>query len=411
MSKPTTTAADLAKKLQYERAIERMTSKEPFVVEHTINLDWFEAMASGAFINGDDVKERYEFDNGRIVLARKGTGTKIFKYGFEIYLDGKLFGKCHCSPRAAEILKPDYIQFQVQNNVLYEDGGFSDIKYFFAKMSWKLVNLTRFDIALDGVDVMDLVEQYLQKKIDRLGRAKLNAHIEGKHTITGFDIGRSKGWNKMCTGYIKTKELEKSNKNYIKDFWKRTGLQTEGREIQRLEMKIKNEEVKKIVDFEWRDLDNFEYLATIFRTCMKNFFEFIEIGSDSNVTRAKRIEFINWDFLGALLLPRLSTKESNEVYRMKQGAKTNFWCYLASGFDEITGEPKGKHYAQMAQEMAANVNCLDWFANKLDLWKDEFYKKCGYVDGVIQFQYLLHFEQYEDNTQLQLFEKHVPGKM
>lgn len=403
MIKPNTTASQVAAKLQYERAIERMTSKENFVVQHTINLDWFEAMLSGAFINGDNAQEKYEFDNGQIILAKKGTGTKVFKHGYEIYFKGKLFGKCHCHPRAKEILRPDYIQFQVCNNVLYEASGFSDIKYLFEKLHWKLINLTRFDIALDGVDVMDLIDQYNQKKIDRLGRAKLTTHIEGKHKITGFDIGRSKGWNKMCTGYIKTVELEKSNKNYIKDFWKRTGLQTEGREIQRLEMKIKNEEVKKISDFEWKDLDNFEYLATIFRTSMKNFFEFIEMGTDTNVTRAKRIEFINWDFLGANLLPRLSTKETSEVYRMKQGAKTNYWCYLASG---------GKHYAQMAQEQAMNVNCLDWYMNKLEKWKEEYYKKCGHnKDGLISFQYLLHFEQYEDNSQLALFEIHRPEKI
>lgn len=395
MTKPIISASDLAKKLQYERAIERMTSKGEFVVQHTINPDWFEVMASGAFIEGDNALEKYEFDNGNIVLAKKEMGTKIFKHGYELYIKNKLFAKLFCHPRMENILKPDYIQFQVVNNALYEVGWLSDVKYCFNKLSWKMLNITRLDIALDGVDVMGLVKDYVQEKIDRLGRAHLTPHIKGKREWEGFDIGRSKGWNKMITGYIKTEELEKSNKHYIKDFWARTGLQTEGREIQRLEMKIKNEEIKKIVGFEWTDLDNFEYLATIFRTCMKNFFEFIEISNDTNVTRAKRIEFINWDFLGAELLPRFSTKETNEVYRMKQGAKTCYWAYLASG---------RHYYSDIAQELAINVNCLDWYINKLEDWKHEYYKKCGHnKEGLISFQYLLQFETLEVNKQLQLF--------
>jgi hypothetical protein len=396
MSKQTITASDLAKRLQYERAIERMTSKETFVVEHTINPDWFEAMASGAFIEGDNAKEKYEFDNGNIILSRDGEGSKVFKHRYHVYVKEKLFAKIHCHPRMDKILKPDYIQFQVMNNVLYEVGWLDEIKNVFNKLSWKMLNLTRFDIALDGVQVMDLIDQYNQKKIRRMGRAKLTTHEVGENIIEGFDVGRTKGWCKMVTGYNKTKELEKSNKHYIKDFWKKTGLQFEGREVQRLEMKIKNEEIKKIVDFDWKELDNFEYLATIFRTSLKNFFEFIEKGTDTNKSRLKKIEFINWDFLGAELLPRYSTKETNEVYRMKQGAKTCYWSYLASG---------RKYYADIAQELAINVNCLDWFVNKLEDWKHEYYKKSGHNrDGLVSFQYLLHFETLEMNKQLQLFE-------
>ncbi len=381
--------------------IEAQMNRREFKVLHTINLDWFEVMASGAFIDGGQAEEKYEFDNGRIVLAMKGHGTKIFKYSYEIFFKGKLFGKCHCHPRAAEILKPDYIQFQVSNNVLYEAGGFTDIKYFFKALHWKVLNITRFDIALDGVKVIDLVDQFVMGKIEKLGKAKVRPYFTGKREMEGFDIG-SRASNKWITGYMKCEELEKTGKTYIKEFWERTGLDITGK-VERLELKVRSEEVKKISGFNWEDLDNFEYLATIFRTCMKNFFEFVYLGGDTNVTRKQKIEFINWDFLGASLLDRLSTRETTEIYRMKQAAKTNFWCYLASGRN---------YYADIAQEQAMNVNCLDWYANSLEKWKTEYYKRCGHnQDGLISFQYYLHFETYEDNTQLELFEIHKPGKI
>jgi hypothetical protein len=368
--------------------------RKPFKVLHTINLDWFEAMASGVLVNGDDAKETYEFDNGNIVLAKKGNGTKVFKFTYEVYLKQKLFGKCHVSPRSPEILRSDFCQFQVCNNVLYEAGGFSDIKYFFRTLSWKVTNITRFDIALDGVRVLPLVDRFVKGEIEKLGKAKVKPFFTGKRVIEGFDIG-SKASNKWITGYLKSAELERSGKEYIKDFWKRTGLNTE-EPIERLEIKIKNEEIKKIVDFDWRNLDDFEYLASIFRTCMKNFFEFVEKGKDSNVTRKKKINFVDWDFLGANLLERMSTQETTEIYRMKQSAKTNYWCFLASG---------RQYYSDIAQEQAININCLDWYVNKLPDWKHEYHKKQGHnKDGLISFQYLLSFETLEMNKQLALFE-------
>lgn len=257
-----------------------------------------------------------------------------------------------------------------------------------------MTNITRFDIALDGVSVLNLVDRFVKGEIEKLGKAKVKPFFTGKRVMEGFDIG-SKASNKWITGYLKSEELERSGKDYIREFWNRTKLDQD-KPIERLELKIRNEEVKKIFQFAWEDLDNFEYLASIFKTCMNNFFEFVEIGGDSNVSRKKKIDFINWDFLGAELLERLSTQETTEIYRMKQSAKTNYWCYLAGG---------GKHYAEMAQEQAINVNCLDWYANKLEKWRSEFYKRCGHnKDGLITFQYLIKFEQLEANKQLQLFE-------
>lgn len=378
---------------QFEQEQLKMTAK-PFKVLYTINLDWFEVMASGVLVEGEDAKETYEFDNGNIVLAKKGGGTKIFKHSYEVFFKQKLFGKCHVCPRSPEILSSDFVQFQVCNNVLYEEGGFSDIKYFFRKLSWKVKNITRFDIALDGVKVLNLVDRFVMGEVEKLGKAKVKPFFTGKRVMEGFDIG-SKSSNKWITGYNKTEELEKSNKQYIKEFWMRTGLPFD-ENIERLELKVRNEEVKKIFQFNWEDLDNFEYLASIFKTCMKNFFEFVEKGTDSNTTRKKRIEFIDWDFLGANLLERLSTQETTEIYRMKQSAKTNYWCFLASG---------RQYYLDIAQEQAININCLDWYANKINDWRHEYDKKCGHnKDGLVSFQYLIKFETLEMNKQLQLFE-------
>ena len=107
---------------RYLNELAQLQMVEKYDVVHTINLDWFECNVSGAFIQGEDAKERYSWDNDRIVLARKGDlekcGTKLYKYSYDVIIDGKPFGKCHCSPRAPEIIPPDTIQFQLYNHVL-----------------------------------------------------------------------------------------------------------------------------------------------------------------------------------------------------------------------------------------------------------------------------------------------------
>lgn len=364
-------------------------------VKHTINLDWLEFMLSGILVEFDAPLDRYEYDNGNIILAKKAMGTKIFKYSYEVYSGGKLFGQVHLCPRNPEILKSDCIQFKLENNVLYEVGVLQECKYILNKLHWAVLNVTRVDIALDGVEVLSLMDRFVKGEIEKLGKAKVKPYFTGKRIIEGFDVG-SRSSNKWITGYNKTKELEISNKVYIQEFWERSGLDCSG-DVQRLELKLRNEELKKIIAFDWRELDNFEYLASIFRSTMKNFFEFVEVGTDSNVTRRKKIQFVEWDFLGAKLLDRMSTQQTTEVYRMKQAAKTNFWCYLASKF-----EP----YKQLAWEQAKNINALDWYAMKQQQWIDEFNKRSGMNrDGLISFQYLLNFELYEQNQQLKLFDK------
>jgi len=388
------------------------------IVKHVINLDWLELMCSGSLvatfkpeietaegegqlIGGKEIDsplEKYEFDQGRIVLAKKMLGTKIFKYSYEMYFAGKLFGKVHCCPRSPEVLKPDLIQFQIENNVLYEVGALNDVKYVLKKMCWEVVNITRVDIALDGVKVLQMIDSFRKDQIIKLGKAKVHSYTTGKNILEGFDVG-SRSSNKWITGYNKSEELEVSNKGYIKKYWENCGLDT-SEDIERLELKLRNEEIKKISDFDWKELDNFEYLASLFRSCMKNFFEFVALEESklhTNTTRMKRIEFIDWDAIGAKLLPRMSTQQVNEVYRVKQAVKTNYWYYLASG---------QKYYADIAQEMAMNINAIEWYAGKLKRFQEEFEKRSGHnKDGLIKFQYMLHFTQYDANLQLKLFEK------
>jgi len=248
-----------------------LTPAERKPVKYTINLDWFECLLGGELVQFDSPLTKYEYDNKQIVLLQKQMATKLFKYSYEVFVRGKIFGSINICPRNAKIIKSDTIQFQAVNNVLYEVGFIKDVKYLFSKMGWQLKNISRIDIAIDGSGFLGINEKWRTNKIQCFGKAKWQTFQTAKGDVTGFDVG-SRASNKWLTCYNKLNELQKSNKQYIRTMWERAGLDTKN--VERIELKLRNEAIKMIRFFDWEELDNFEYLASIFRTQAESFFSF-----------------------------------------------------------------------------------------------------------------------------------------
>lgn len=392
--------------------MQKITHKPPFIqatndkktseameamqkVKYTICLDWFEALLTGDLVEFQTPLTEYKYDLGKIVLKQTDIQTKIFKYNYDIFFKGKLFGAVNVTPRNSAIIKSNTVQFKAENNVLYEEGFIRECRYVFKKLGWKVKNISRLDIALDGIGFVDFIQDWkYEKKYTKLGKAS-DTMLEQQDNFLACYIGR-RASEKMIRCYVKSIELEKSNKYYIGDFWKKSNLQTgENGRVERLEITLKNEALKKIRYFDWRELENFEYLASLMKTSFENFFEFVEKSDIKNTSQKKRVEFIDWENIGAVHLERLSTKETSELYRMKQGAKTLFGCYIASG---------STLYADMAWEMAENINCQQWYIDHLERWENFFRKKFGEnKDGLVHYEFMSKFKKAESHEQLSLF--------
>ncbi len=337
-------------------------------VAYCINLDWLQFMCSGELVYYDNPEVRYCFGT-ELVLVQKEMGTRLFKYGYEVFLKDKSFGAIYCSPRS-KILERKLIQFKLNNNVLYEAGFLNDFKKILLQLKWEVKNVSRVDIAIDGGKPLRLINQFVSGKIEKLGKAKVKHFLTGKAKSEGFDVG-SKASNKWITGYLKSPLLETEGKNYIKDFWVQSGLNI-NEPVERLELKIRNEQVKLLKDFDWRKLDKTEYLAGIFKKETENFFEFVKKSKSKNISRRKRnktIQFIDWRLLKAEQLERLSTQQSNEVHRMKQAIKTNYFCFLEAE------NGAGEKYKKVAEEMVQKIRSEIWFMVHVPKWEEEFEKQ------------------------------------
>jgi hypothetical protein len=357
---------------------------------YTIITDWFSAILSSDInlVAYETPLEEYIYDSGKIVFKRMRYSAPMFNFAYEIIFCGKLFGKVHVCPKKNGVLKPNNMQFELENNVQYEIGWLDDMKYFFKTMRWQVRNVSRVDIALDGSGFFKVWNLYQERKIQRIGGAQSQVFGKcsgGVEILSGFDIG-SRSSDKWITCYNKTDELKTSNKDYIQNFWDRSGLNI--KKVERMELKLRNECLKEI-NFDWKKMDDFEYLASIFRTYVdggyidqvdeatgeitrknkRGLLQFVEASDDKNISRKKKIEFINWDFIGAEKLERFSTHQANEVWRMKVTCKN--LCLLAESLKEKYPD-RANHFLMEAHEIARNINCLPWLIDRFDNWIKEF---------------------------------------
>ncbi len=346
----------------------------------------------------------YSFFDGEIVLKKITGFAPQFRYGYELIYKRKTFGRLSVIPSSGYCFEENEMQFMLNNNVHYEQQWQEDFEYVMKKMKWKMVNVSRLDIALDGTGFMDFYKNFVLKEVvEKIGKTDSTERLTSKRELKTFYIGSRKS-DRYITCYDKTKELnDKGHKQYIRDYWERSGL--DYKRVERMELRLTNEAIKLIKDFDWKLLGDFEYIASIFRSaCEGSFYltdekirkgkvipskkkfaagllDFVEKTSDTNVTRriesGKRIRMVNWDYIGGKKLERLSTRETNEVYVMKMTAKTMARIYFATGNDM---------YLHLCHEVAVNCNNLPWVNDHWDKWKKDFgdrsdNKKFDYLPG------------------------------
>lgn len=362
--------------------------------KYVINVDWLECLFSGYPISNPSGNEYLYFDNNRIAMHHRKINLPHFLNFYDVVIDGKPFCTLKCNPRNPEIFGKDIVSIKIDNARLYEIGWKDTLDYFTHLFTYKLKNVSRLDIALDGHGFLAIGQKVYNREIRRVGRAQFLPYLNSNMDVLGYEIGKRVS-DKSFICYDKSKELEKTNKYYIRNRWEKSGLDT-SRPVERLELCLRNDAIKMIENFQFCELDNFEYLASLMRSHCPKMFEFRKPKKKTNIARWDNVEFIDWSSIGGVYLPRLSAQATTEVGRYKQACKTAYFTYVQTG-KEV--------YINMARDFAFNVNCGQWMMDRMDKWKEEVERKLGKnADGVIQYQYLSQFREYNENTQVTIFE-------
>ncbi len=339
----------------------------------SVNLDWLEFMAEipmGSFIAKPTPEMKYIPYGESIVFEYLGFGTKIFQCAFNIILHSELVATLNAFPRGEKVVKSNLVQIQLKNNVLYSTEWLIMVNELLMELNGVIKSITRLDIAIDGLnyinDFLNLYQKQFpyRKKVGMKGKARFNASVFDKKTMMykSFKIG-SGASPKQLSFYCKSSELEKSNKQYIKDVWDKANIDTQG-EVWRAEMRLRNKAIKEIRNFNLEQCINPKYLLSIYKTGVKNFCEFVKIREDKNISRLETIDLFHFDKLKVTLLDKIPRQITDNIYK----AKLSIHQGIA---DVLRGDiPEGGHITalQRIKDIIDTYNLSKYYEKRLPEW-------------------------------------------
>lgn len=320
--------------------------------KYVLSVDWFEVTIKGYLWDWrkPDITapEAIEFDDGNIELRQtKIQGNKVYQQTYEIYVgeEKEPFGIVFTRPKKSSFVDKDCSQIQVYNHQLYRPEWNFKVKYVLEAVGATINNFSRLDIAVDGNGFYSYLKMAYNGFFTQVGNTSFSATKKGKD-FEYFTFGKG-GSKKFMRIYNKSKELETTNKQYIRETWTRNNLDTSGR-VERLELRMRNDSIKLlettdpetgeiIKGINLDQLDNQQYLAGILKAQFKGWFEFRE-GRDKKINRKKEVEIIDWDAIQPGTAERISsTRKPNETWRAKQTLKG-----LAKQITRMETEPENR---------------------------------------------------------------------
>jgi hypothetical protein len=287
-----------------------------------------------------------------VVLEYTGHGTPVFNHVWNVYYMGEPWATLMSHSKGEKIIKAGICKIEIKNHILYSDWleGFNGL---LADMGvYRIKNTSRLDIAIDGANhIPAFLNKYVKQSAARqqvkmLGKAALDAkRLDAKSMdFVNFRIGSG---HKKIAVYNKSSELARSHKEYIRDGWIRAGLDGDA-EQWRCELRLDSQAIKELAyvagymsdgspimtpGINLQKLADPMYLMEIFRTQSKNFFEFVKIEKDSNVSRARIIDLLQFEKLKINILDKIPRAVVRGAYKAKMSIHNAIMCVLLNMFD------------------------------------------------------------------------------
>ena len=297
--------------------------------------------------------------NFQITPTGKYVG-RVFKTGFDVYYHGACFASIQSEPFSHFIKSPDSITVKLRNEWLYCDW-LPVVMEFIKTFNLKFDGISRADIALDGFNFMQPLQLANRKLIRVKNRIKVVPFSMGNGAIEGFYLG-SRNSDRYLRGYHKNKEIEKSKKTYIREFWKLNGVKDyQFKHMERCEITMKAKELKKFkpdgLDLNFlQNMNDAEFLQSLAKSSMDDLYHFTElpVNAKQNVSRLKRVCEIVFEGL-AMKLKRTVVRTASKIRCIQMAIKANYQLYLKS---------KIENFKVVAHELIHECELEDWFKRK-----------------------------------------------
>ena len=250
------------------------------------------------------------------------------------------------------------------------------IDYLSNELGFIYKHIVKVDIAIDCINhnLIQFIDKWQNSKYIRCkGRKKQLSTTQLNENKTYY-MGSNKA-DKQIRIYNKSKELELSHKDYIKDFYYLNGLDYLLNTVERLELSLKGDLVRNI---DLYSLNNPDYLASVIQTEFKNYFEF-ESNYLRNGKRVKKdINLISLEGFKTELLPKYNHTPTRSLRPFKMEIKRLYINHLNEL--EIGINNNGYNAASMTfylplKRICTLHNLTQWYNSKKDEWEKEFNRK------------------------------------
>ena len=272
---------------------------------YSIGLDWLEFICT----TEKPIEFAYKLNQNENIQIRKFEvhNNPNFINLNRIYCNGMEICDILSTPNN-NTHKRNEVAIKITNHVLYSDLCYQRILMVLDIFDLTLDRLARLDIALDGMDILKLINllnRYIKSKTIQTNNDAITilptSFKKKDQLFDGWSIGKSKS-GISARVYNKTDEIKQSGKNYIREYWNENGLPTGN--IGRFEIQLNNKRLDKY-QFGLADLENLmnaEFLGTIFTNEVRTWLRFYHVRKtdilnhkkEVAIKKGSEIQFIKW---------------------------------------------------------------------------------------------------------------------
>lgn len=347
----------------------------------SVSLDWFSLMVESGIVEPKENETVRDLGN-ECMLVPLGMGTQMFEHVWQWYWHGE-----HCAnilTHGRGVIKPNTAKIELLNHVLYSSEWMDVLAAVIDSCKFPAIrNISRIDIAIDGANhVPKFLNSWIGEitfnpnyRIQMKGKARINPGMLNVKTgmYEAFRIGRGK---KYVTIYNKTQEINtRSHKEYIRETWERAGLDL-NTDNWRVELRMNSESIKQIDQLDIKRLNDPNYLLQIFKTQIENFFQFVDMRGQTNISYGTVIDLFQFEKLKVPLLHKIPRKVVDGAYKAKMAIHNAVKDVIQVYSSHMGTIKKGGYNAQAAlqhiRDSISLYSLQDWYNKRIEKWNDKY---------------------------------------
>jgi hypothetical protein len=355
--------------------------------------------------NMEVLPENSTIKYGEILLKLTRRRTQNFKFIWDIEINNLIVAEIRTNPNKS-FLHENAAIIKFNNELLYNENLNALYQKIKKQLGFQFIKINQIDIALDQVEDKETNQHikfaydFIRGKTNFVGNQTIRIDMQKQH-IRDIYIGQRNS-HKFLRCYYKKRELQRSNKTYILDYWRKNKLEHDDKEVFRSELSLRGSVINEI---EIKDLANNggnyqpffdeniisivqsnEFLNSVFRSETKKFCSTVKISEYLQKAKdasrcAQNYIFEHLDLTEPiLLLSRLKADAAKMVHKIKMTCKF---------LEQIFAETNQDAYRMLSDNIAAFEGLLHWKMQKEKDWIQEHKRK---LDNPLYKRYMGSFK-------------------